>query len=336
MARLSRAQSQALTRQRIVAAARKEFGRVGYTAARIDTIADRAGFTRGAVYAHFPSKRVLYLTVLADDAERTRSRRGHAESPDAALATLSRVWLESPVLSLTTTGLAAEIARAPHMAAVFTRLRRLSAVLLSATLHELDTATPDSDADRQARRWLTVADTAVTMMTSHAVRRALDPRHVADVDALRLLTGLDYVPLAPIQPGNGASAPRRTDGGAVWTPPRKARDLIQARTARFDRHGLLVIVGMNRLAADLFAPVLHPPRRNPVTLVLTTRDHELALLARWVVADTAAALRATAARALPPAQVVVDTGGAIAAAAGVDDADDDTEVVAVGRFDERK
>ncbi len=42
------------------------FEDVGYVAARLDVIADRAGFTKGAVYSNFGSKQELFATLLAD------------------------------------------------------------------------------------------------------------------------------------------------------------------------------------------------------------------------------------------------------------------------------
>ncbi|HET7518299.1 MAG TPA: TetR family transcriptional regulator, partial [Actinomycetes bacterium] len=66
MARLTRAQQQARTRAAVLAASRQEFGEHGYAEAKVDRIAERAELTRGAVYSNFPSKRAVYLAVLAD------------------------------------------------------------------------------------------------------------------------------------------------------------------------------------------------------------------------------------------------------------------------------
>ena len=68
--RLTRAEAQEHNRAKVLAAARAEFIESGYRAAKIDSIAERAELTRGAVYSNFPGKRALYFAVLADEAER--------------------------------------------------------------------------------------------------------------------------------------------------------------------------------------------------------------------------------------------------------------------------
>ena len=66
MARLSREQSKLRTRRQLLDAAREVFGRTGYQGARLDDIAAAAGFTKGAVYWHFPNKRTLFLELVKD------------------------------------------------------------------------------------------------------------------------------------------------------------------------------------------------------------------------------------------------------------------------------
>jgi AcrR family transcriptional regulator len=62
--RLSREESQAETRARLIAAARKHFLRDGYSNASLDRIAEEAGFSKGAVYSNFASKGEVFLAVL--------------------------------------------------------------------------------------------------------------------------------------------------------------------------------------------------------------------------------------------------------------------------------
>ena len=64
MTRLSREESQAETRARLIAAARKHFLRDGYSNASLDRIAEEAGFSKGAVYSNFASKGEVFLAVL--------------------------------------------------------------------------------------------------------------------------------------------------------------------------------------------------------------------------------------------------------------------------------
>ncbi len=67
--RTSRAESKAATRERLLAAAREIFLVTGYQGATLDAIAAKAGFTKGAVYWHFPNKQSLFLALVADSIE---------------------------------------------------------------------------------------------------------------------------------------------------------------------------------------------------------------------------------------------------------------------------
>jgi AcrR family transcriptional regulator len=54
------------TRERLLAAAAEEFGRVGLERANIDAISLAAGFAKGTIYNYFPSKEELFLAVVED------------------------------------------------------------------------------------------------------------------------------------------------------------------------------------------------------------------------------------------------------------------------------
>ena len=58
--------AKALTRARLLDAARGVFIATGYRGATLDSIAARAGFTKGAVYWHFPNKQALFLALVAE------------------------------------------------------------------------------------------------------------------------------------------------------------------------------------------------------------------------------------------------------------------------------
>lgn len=62
--RLSRAESQARTRELLVSTAQRLFLADGYHATSLDKIADAAGFSKGAVYSNFSGKDELCLVVL--------------------------------------------------------------------------------------------------------------------------------------------------------------------------------------------------------------------------------------------------------------------------------
>jgi TetR/AcrR family transcriptional regulator len=54
----------AVTRQKLLAAARREFAASGLAGARVDEIAARAGVNKQLVYHYFGDKDALYLAVL--------------------------------------------------------------------------------------------------------------------------------------------------------------------------------------------------------------------------------------------------------------------------------
>jgi AcrR family transcriptional regulator len=72
--RLSRKQSQARTRRRLIDSAARSFARDGVEATTIEAIAEGAGHTRGAFYAHFEGKDELCLAMLEERFDRYLER----------------------------------------------------------------------------------------------------------------------------------------------------------------------------------------------------------------------------------------------------------------------
>src|SRR6266516_3949884 len=64
--RLTRQDKRQANRARILQAARKVFGQLGYHGATIEAIADEAGLSNGAVYYNFANKEDLFLALLDD------------------------------------------------------------------------------------------------------------------------------------------------------------------------------------------------------------------------------------------------------------------------------
>jgi AcrR family transcriptional regulator len=62
--RLTRRESQQLTRVKLIEAAERVFVRTGFDAASVEQIAEEAGFSRGAFYSNFESKDELFLELL--------------------------------------------------------------------------------------------------------------------------------------------------------------------------------------------------------------------------------------------------------------------------------
>lgn len=85
MAHRRRTERIAETRGKLVAAARRAFGAVGYADASMDDFTAEAGLTRGALYHHFGDKKGLLQAVIAEiDAEmnaRLRDVSARAKDP---------------------------------------------------------------------------------------------------------------------------------------------------------------------------------------------------------------------------------------------------------------
>ena len=67
--RLSRPEAQALTRRRLMDAAAEVFGEKGFRTASLNDVADRAGYTIGAVYSNFASKDELFRALMRERLE---------------------------------------------------------------------------------------------------------------------------------------------------------------------------------------------------------------------------------------------------------------------------
>lgn len=64
MKRLTRAEQKALRPTQILEAAFEEFVEHGFTAARVEDIAERVGVTKGTVYVYFPTKEELFAAMI--------------------------------------------------------------------------------------------------------------------------------------------------------------------------------------------------------------------------------------------------------------------------------
>jgi AcrR family transcriptional regulator len=78
--RLTRGESKANTRERLLAAARTVFARSGFHGASVEEIASEAGFSTGALYSNFDGKEDLFLAVM------DRAIEEHAREITAAVA----------------------------------------------------------------------------------------------------------------------------------------------------------------------------------------------------------------------------------------------------------
>lgn len=329
MARLSRAEAQERNRAKVLAAARDEFARSGFRDAKIDVIADRAELTRGAVYSNFPSKRALYFAVLADLAERApvNPPAEPALTVREALREVARAWV-------TRLPLATEDGRAPARLGVdvipeiladeltqkpYAQLMKLNAVLLGLALEKL--RPPREPGGRLVR----IAEAALTVLQGAGQLAAAAPGFVDPFDVIRVCEGLADLDagepwfVAPMIPDV-----RATD--EPWTPP-EAVDAVTGEPAPPTRDGIVAVLGLHRLSAAEEAVRAAPPGTEITVAVVTGSPQEMFPLARLVVAATATCLRQAFPRpAWPRLRVVYDESGAMAAAAGVPEPGDMTEV----------
>src|SRR5437016_9838280 len=89
-ARLSREESKALTRQKLISAARKIFLERGFHAASLDEIALEANVTKGAVYSNFDNKGELFMAVLDHHIEQRLQVYQSVTFPEEGLQMVAR------------------------------------------------------------------------------------------------------------------------------------------------------------------------------------------------------------------------------------------------------
>ena len=97
MARLSRAEAKARTRELLLDAAARVFAQKGYAGASVDEIAEAAGYSIGAVYSNFGGKEQLFVELLKERANDRVTQAAEimadAEPGDATRA-MSRLVIE--------------------------------------------------------------------------------------------------------------------------------------------------------------------------------------------------------------------------------------------------
>jgi AcrR family transcriptional regulator len=84
--RLTREESRALTRERLLTAARSVFARSGFHGASVEEIASEAGFSTGALYSNFESKEDLFLALMEREIDRHAQEIADAVRAKASVA----------------------------------------------------------------------------------------------------------------------------------------------------------------------------------------------------------------------------------------------------------
>jgi AcrR family transcriptional regulator len=98
MARLTREQSQALTREKLLRSAADVVGRDGYEGASVERIAEEAGFSKGAFYSNFSSKEDVLLQLLeghaGNDVKELSELLGDVADPDDVIEVVAQ-WSDA-------------------------------------------------------------------------------------------------------------------------------------------------------------------------------------------------------------------------------------------------
>jgi AcrR family transcriptional regulator len=148
--RLTRVQSRANTRERLLSAARSAFARSGFHGASVEEIASEAGFSTGALYSNFDGKEDLFLGLMEREidehareiAEAVRARASVAErAQGGARQWMSTIEREPELLLLFMEFWAYGVrdpAVRPKVAARFAQMREVLTRLIADAVREFD------------------------------------------------------------------------------------------------------------------------------------------------------------------------------------------------------
>ncbi|WP_328603140.1 TetR/AcrR family transcriptional regulator [Amycolatopsis sp. NBC_00345] len=194
MARLTRAESQARTREQLVDTAKELFLRDGYSVTSLEKVADEAGYSKGAVYSNFRGKDELCLAVLDrihdEQVNLVASALAGAEGMEGLL-TAFQAWAERSIGDEAWTALEVEFAtnarRDPHVRAELASrdkaIRDTIAGLLAGYAERFGITLPMPAAD--------AATALLSLGIGLGVQRAIDPTIPVHVlpDVIRLFAG---------------------------------------------------------------------------------------------------------------------------------------------------
>ena len=88
--RMTREQSRANTRERLLAAARSAFARSGFHGASVEEIASEAGFSTGALYSNFDGKEDLFLVLMEREIDKHQREIAEAVRAQASMSARAR------------------------------------------------------------------------------------------------------------------------------------------------------------------------------------------------------------------------------------------------------
>lgn len=179
--RLSRAEQRAQTHSKLLRTARSEFLRHGYAATRLDTIAEIAGYSKGAVYSNFSDKPELCQAVLTDiRSEKFGEIAEIARVSDDLVHVADALgeWVRKTVGDVEWTSLELEfsaLARTdPSVRAMITESRREISAAIAATLADVLGNVEDM-APGVLPRTSDLADLVLSTGIGMGISRAFDP-----------------------------------------------------------------------------------------------------------------------------------------------------------------
>ncbi len=141
-ARLTRAEQQAQTRERLLAAAERVFARHGYGGASIDLISAEAGYSKGAIYSNFESKEAVFLELARVYMGRRMTELEHVVGgePSKLAGALSQ-WLQTMQVDgdclMLVTELQLQARRSPAFAEQYYALQQKQTRAMAAVLERL-------------------------------------------------------------------------------------------------------------------------------------------------------------------------------------------------------
>ncbi|MGH3521195.1 MAG: TetR/AcrR family transcriptional regulator [Haloechinothrix sp.] len=211
MARLTRAESQARTREQLITTAKDLFLADGYWATSLEKVADAAGYSKGAVYSNFRNKDELCLAVLdlihAEQAMRIATAMAGGTTLEDRLAGFER-WAEETIGDQSWTSLEVEFATnvrtddrlRAELAQRDAAIRAIIAELIKSALREFDVSVPMPPDD--------LAAALLSLGIGLGVQRAIDPTIPVRVltNTIRMMVGLPIRPSFAGKP-SGAGQP---------------------------------------------------------------------------------------------------------------------------------
>ncbi len=195
------------TKAKLLEASLRVFTRDGFEAARIEDIAAEAGFTRGAFYAHFPSKGDLFLALLERESERVRDKCSRIvteiASKDERIAAFRAFYVNrasDKQWSILMLEFKLFVLRHPHLQQQMTQAHRM----LRATFGQWLVEAFGESLPGHASQYEAIRAALESALTGLVLERVYDPKRLSDAQ-LRMLLGQIFDAVA--KPEDGRSAP---------------------------------------------------------------------------------------------------------------------------------